>query len=294
MKVPFGKRLVINADDFGLLPEVNRAIMACFRAGSITSTTLMINTEGAADAVRLAKKNPDLGVGFHFNLTHGKPVSSPAEIPTLISDTGAFFPRAGFEKRVLLKRIRTRDVKREFKAQLDRFEEFDLEMTHMDSHHHIHMFPSIFKIVSDYAKEKVLPLRIPWVTYRFIRPTLKFQGLNAVLRKVLLQILTVMIPAGLCDQIVVPNRFLSVHDYGVLSGRLSPNNYIKLLTAAGPGLTEIMVHPSYNTSELRALYDDTYMREIELRTLTSFSLIEAAERKGIEVVSYRAYPETGN
>jgi len=294
MKVPFGKRLVINADDFGLLPEVNSGIIACFKAGSITSTTLMVNTEGVADAVRLAKKNPDLSVGLHFNLTQGKPVSSPTEIPTLISDTGAFFPRAGFEKRVLLRKIRTRDVKREFKAQLDRFEEFGLEMTHIDSHHHVHMFPSIFKIVSDFAEKRGLPLRIPWVSYRFIRPTLKLQGLTAILRKVLLQILTAKIPTSSYDKIVVPNKFLSIHDYGAFSGEISPNQYIRLLTAATPGLTEIMVHPSYNTSELRALYNDTYMREIELRTLTSFSLIEAAERKGIEVISYRAYPETGN
>lgn len=283
------KRLIINADDFGLLPEVNRGVIECFEKGSISSTTMMVNTEGTEEAASLAKKHLELGVGLHFNLTLGRPVSSPFEIPSLVGNNGGFNSRSTFEKKMLLKKIQFQDVEKEFKAQMKKFEEFELEMTHIDSHHHVHLFPSIFKIVSYYAKKKGFPLRIPWVFYKFLKPALTLNCMKTIWRKFLLNIFISKIPAESYEQIMVPNRFLSVYDFVPMPRQFFPHHYLRLIKEATSGLTEIMVHPAYNTPKLEILFSNSYIKELELKTLTNFSLIKSAEKMGIEIVSFKEY-----
>ena len=285
----FPKKLVINADDFGMFPEVNRGIIECFESGSITSTTLMVNAEGTSDAVSLAEKYPDLGVGLHFTLTHGKPVSPPWEIPSLVDEGGNFCSRFHFERGIILRRIKLLDVKKELEAQIGKFRNFGLKMTHIDGHHHVHIFPSIFKVVADYAIREGLPVRIPWVSYKFIKPSITLKSIRTILRKSLLHMLIGRIPAVLYDDMLVPNRFLSMHDFVPLPDEFQHAHYRKLIEAAGAGLTEIMVHPAYNSERLRNLYDDANVRirEMELKALTGFSLVESAKGLNMETRSYR-------
>ena len=84
-------RLIINADDFGLTPGVNRAIAELHQAGALTSATLMATGPAFDDAVAIAHANPTLGVGCHIVLTDGVPVSPPESIPTLIGPDGKTF-----------------------------------------------------------------------------------------------------------------------------------------------------------------------------------------------------------
>src|ERR1700760_2157932 len=81
-------RLIINADDFGLTPGVNRAIAELHQARALTSATLMATGSAFDDAVAIAHANPALGVGCHIVLTDGAPVSPPQSIPTLIGADG--------------------------------------------------------------------------------------------------------------------------------------------------------------------------------------------------------------
>src|SRR5436190_22470331 len=84
------KRLIVNADDFGLTEKVNQAIIEGHLKGIITSTSLLANGVAFESAVRLAQLHPKLGVGVHLNLTDGSPVSAPARIPSLVTDKGVF------------------------------------------------------------------------------------------------------------------------------------------------------------------------------------------------------------
>src|SRR5580692_1361508 len=84
-------RLIINADDFGLTPGVNRAIAELHQAKVLTSTTLMATGAAFDDAVAIAHANPTLGVGCHVTLTDGVPASDPKSIPTLLGSDGKTF-----------------------------------------------------------------------------------------------------------------------------------------------------------------------------------------------------------
>src|SRR5580698_7200271 len=91
--IPMPSRLIVNADDFGLTPGINRAIAELHDAGVLTSSTLMANGPAFADAVALALDRPTLGVGCHIVLTDGTPISPPSSIPTLIGpDRRTFHP----------------------------------------------------------------------------------------------------------------------------------------------------------------------------------------------------------
>jgi len=57
------RRLIINADDFGLTAGVNRAIVEAHERGVVSSATLMANGSAFDDAVALARSQPRLGVG---------------------------------------------------------------------------------------------------------------------------------------------------------------------------------------------------------------------------------------
>src|SRR5258707_10872359 len=113
-------RLIINADDFGLTPGVNRAIAELHQAGALTSTTLMATGPAFDDAVATAHANPTLGVGCHIVLTDGVPVLPPEKIPTLIgADRKTFRPSLiDFAFDLLSGRIREEDIVREAFAQI--------------------------------------------------------------------------------------------------------------------------------------------------------------------------------
>ena len=83
------KRLIITADDFGLSPGVNDAVVAAHRAGTLTSASLMANMDGFQHAVDALAGVPGLDVGLHFVLAAGAPVSKPGDVPTMLMDGAA-------------------------------------------------------------------------------------------------------------------------------------------------------------------------------------------------------------
>ena len=86
------KRLIINADDFGLTPGVTRGILDAHINGVVTSTSAMMNSPHIAASLAAAQQDaPNLGMGVHLVLTWGKPVLAPEKVPTLVDDTGHFY-----------------------------------------------------------------------------------------------------------------------------------------------------------------------------------------------------------
>ena len=138
-------RLIVNADDFGLTPGINRAIAALHDAGAVTSATLMANGPAFEDAVALARARPTLGVGCHVVLTDGTPVCSPRTIPSLMARDGhSFRPSLGsFLAALLTYHIDPGDIEREAVAQIRRLQQAGVPVTHLDTHKHTHAFPAV-------------------------------------------------------------------------------------------------------------------------------------------------------
>lgn len=152
------KRIVINADDFGLCSSVNQAVAQAHTGGVLTSTTIMANMPAAKGAVKLAKQMPGLGVGVHLNLFEGRPLSKDANIDYLLDETGGFALTPARLSLLSLCRRKIRNaIRAELAAQIQWVIDNGLKPTHLDSHKHIHSFPAIFPIVCGLARRFEIP-----------------------------------------------------------------------------------------------------------------------------------------
>jgi predicted glycoside hydrolase/deacetylase ChbG (UPF0249 family) len=140
------KRLIINADDFGLAPGVNRAIIELQQAGALSSATLMANGPFFSPAVYMAFAQPALGVGCHVVLVDGAPCLRPAEVPSLVDprNPSSFRNTVGiFFADLLRGRIREEEIEAEAVAQIRRIQSSGITVSHIDSHKHVHAFPRV-------------------------------------------------------------------------------------------------------------------------------------------------------
>src|SRR5205814_8398909 len=181
---PDSKRLIINADDFGISPGVNIGIIEAVGAGAVTSASLIVNLPGSADAVSRARPFRSLSLGLHFNLTTGRPLTPT---PSLTSNTGEFYALPMLLARASLGLLEESDIERECLAQIDRMTRAGFPTTHLDSHRHVHIHPAIFSTVARVAASRRIPqVRIPceplYVNPRNLRATIKKIGLLACAR----------------------------------------------------------------------------------------------------------------
>jgi len=244
------RQVIINADDFGLSPAVNRGIIEAFKAGGITSTSLMVNMPGFDDAVQLAHSYPDLSVGLHFNLTYGRPVSDPASVPSLVKEDGAFHGEA------IARTWDSRDVSRELTAQWNRFVKTGLHPTHLDSHHLLHQHhPEIYKVMAHKAYKEGVPLRRVQISH----------SLNDV-------------PSPRMTD------YILLDFYGGDEGRQRLRQH---LLSIQEGVTEIICHPGYVDDTLLEHSTWIEIREQELALFANPEVANTLAAIGVSPVNYR-------
>lgn len=143
--------VIVNADDYGLTEATSHEILRCHREGIVTSTTVLALAPGFAGTARLLAEHPTLGVGVHLALVGEDPPLVPASrIPTLVNRDG-MLPTSWreFVRKAALGRIDPADVEREWRAQIDRVRAAGVPLTHLDSHQHLHQWPSLWPVLHD-------------------------------------------------------------------------------------------------------------------------------------------------
>jgi chitin disaccharide deacetylase len=169
------KRLIINADDFGLAPGVNRAIVELQEAGALSSTTLMATAPYFSPAVYMAFAQPRLAVGCHVVLVDGSPCLRKDEVPSLLDprDRSRFRNTVGsFFADVLRGRIREQEIEAEAAAQIRRIQSSGLTVSHIDSHKHVHALPRVLAPLLRAARQcGVLCVRNPFEPWWSLRAT---------------------------------------------------------------------------------------------------------------------------
>jgi predicted glycoside hydrolase/deacetylase ChbG (UPF0249 family) len=276
-------KIIINADDFGLTSGVNQAIIECHKAGSLSSTTLMVNTKATTEAAALAKAHPHLGVGLHFNLTLGTPICDPNEVPSLVNNKGQFFSRTDFELRMLLGRLHKKEIQKELQAQFDCFMDMGLKMTHIDSHQHVHLFPSVFNEVASLSKQVGLPLRMPWIWGDGKKGHIKFK------RRLRLLVLRQFVKSNVSKwqgQINFNKDFGSVFDIHENPQQINLESYLRLIKGMRRYPAELMVHPAYVCAELKQLTRITDYSEAERQILLSHNLGKIITKMGGYLVNF--------
>lgn len=146
------RRLIVNADDYGLTRGVSEGILAAHRHGIVTSTTVLVTADIAPDLIARARDS-GLGLGVHVNLTLGAPITRGR---SLVDGDGRFVR----DPRRAAALADAADVRVEVEAQLDRFEKlFKRTPTHLDSHHHVGLYAPVRDVVLDVARVRGLAVR---------------------------------------------------------------------------------------------------------------------------------------
>jgi predicted glycoside hydrolase/deacetylase ChbG (UPF0249 family) len=244
-------RLIINADDFGLTPGVNRAIAELHQAKALTSATLMATGAAFEDAVAIAHANPALGVGCHIVLTDGVPVLPPERIPTLIGpDRKTFRPSLiDFLQALLLGNIHEVDISREAAAQIQKLQIAGIAITHLDTHKHTHLFPAVLRPLLGIAER----MSIRAIRYPFEQPwSLALDHGNRIRR---LQVkLLGKLKTSFEHQPEIQNQHVLTTDATIgisATGNLYSKTLHEILHAIpAEGTFELCCHPGYNDSDL--------------------------------------------
>ena len=159
---PSGRRLIVNADDFGRSHSINEAVIRAHREGILTTASLMVNEPACDEAVALARENPKLGVGLHLTLLCGHSALPPEKIPGLVNARGEFSNKpvgAGF--RYFFQRSLREQLRAEIHAQFEKFRATGLPLDHVNGHLHLHLHPTMFRILmEDAAKLGIRHLRL--------------------------------------------------------------------------------------------------------------------------------------
>ncbi|HEY0973768.1 MAG TPA: ChbG/HpnK family deacetylase [Solimonas sp.] len=275
--------LIVNADDFGLVPEVNAAIVDAHCAGAVTSTTLMVNMAGFADAVAQAQANPALGVGLHFNLTLGRPLSPAATVRSLVDADGVFHPRTTLALRLLGGRVRRDEIAIELAAQFACMRDAGLTPTHLDSHQHTHGFPAVFDAVAALCEREGLPLRMPWL----LALAGQTPGPGRRLRQWLLGRMLARNARVWRGRVRWNDGLGSLFDLGTLPADPALSDYARVLTAAPAGVFELMVHPVRGAAAVDGLTRIGELGDQERMLLSTPGLRKLAGRMGFVMCSYR-------
>jgi predicted glycoside hydrolase/deacetylase ChbG (UPF0249 family) len=279
------KRLIVNADDLGLTPGVNRAIVEAHRDGLVTSTSLIANGAAFDDAINLLAENPGLAVGLHVNLVYGKPVAEAVD--SLVNQDGEFHSLADQSLRLTMGAARSDELRRELAAQAERLRASGVVITHIDSHRNIHLHPLAGWAISRLADE----IGVRWVRFRRQRPILPRVGAQRIGIGDRLNH-----AAGLTGFLLASvaraewprvDRFIA--GVPALPDASPAAHFDAMLEALPDGITEWACHPGYVDSELRALAAPKYTdrRDGERQLLIDPEALCKLSESQIELISYR-------
>jgi predicted glycoside hydrolase/deacetylase ChbG (UPF0249 family) len=270
------KRLIVNADDFGLTAGVNAGIVEAFERGILRSTTLMANGPAFDDAARLARQTPGLDVGCHLVLIGGRPLTEPA----------SRFPDSATELlRRLFGRYSVEWIEREFIAQIGKIVSAGIDPTHLDSHKHTHLAPPVLEAVLRVASR----FGIRWIRRPFDLPLTAARNGGSWKAKIVARAVR-----PLANRFERKLRTARLHSTGAfagfqMTGRFRSAQLAALIHALPEGLTEFMCHPGRCDGELRAMPTRlTDSRQEELAALTSGEVLQAIREAGVEVTSFAA------
>ncbi|MBE7047853.1 MAG: ChbG/HpnK family deacetylase [Ruminococcaceae bacterium] len=147
------QKLIVTADDYGMCDVVDKAIDAGIANGIITTTNVMLNMETLHNAADLRERYPHISVGIHWNVTTGKPISKPEQIPTLVDDKGMFWPIDVFKKKYSKGKISPADLEKELEAQYALFEKSCGKADYWNTHENSSLHTKSFKVFEKVAKK---------------------------------------------------------------------------------------------------------------------------------------------
>lgn len=275
------RRAIFSADDFGLSLAVNEGIERAHTQGLLSTASLMVAGEAAADAVRRARRMPDLKVGLHLVAIEGPAVLPPSEIATLLDEEGRIpSDQLGLGLRYAFSPRTRAALRREIAAQFRAFAATGLPLDHANAHKHMHLHPYVgARMVAEGRDHGLRAMRIPAEPSRVMTGLGVSQGLGA---RALLG-WTRLLRAQARRAGLLTND----HAFGLAwSGGMTEDRLLRLIPRLPPGLSEIYFHPAAGRDALLDRLMPFYAHEGEMAALLSPALPALLRAEGIQPTTY--------
>lgn len=259
---PDARVLIVNADDFGMHPSANTAVVRSIEEGIASSCSLMPPCPGAREALRLLQEHCDIPFGVHLTLVcdfadyRWGPLTDHEKVPSLLDGRGELFTTT--TKSQLLTQARIGEVELELRAQIEMVLATGLTPTHLDWH-----------ALADGGREDIFALGLMLAKEYGLAARVWLEPGRRVARR-----------HGLP---VVDHDFLDSFSLDVSTKR---DRYLQLLRELPAGLSEWAVHPGLNDAESRAIDEGWRVRHSDLVFLTSAEAREAVQRDDIVIITY--------
>jgi len=275
------KRLIVNADDFGLSPEVNAGIMRAHREGILRGASLMVAEPAALPAAELARDNPALDVGLHAVVCQGRSMLDASRLGAAVSASGEFMDSpvsAGM--RYFFDRSLRAAMTDELRAQVERHLELVGYLNHIDGHLNFHVHPLFADILVNLAVEYKVPcIRLP---RERVMTTLRLRQDNAmrkIVESVIFRTLSrrtsrMMTERGLTST----DALFGLHQ----SGHLSEDYVVGVIDRIRDGTTELYFHPAADIGGVPPSVE----AQLEVEILTGPRVRDAIARNGIELTTF--------
>ena len=268
------RRLIVNADYFGLSSYANQAVIRAHREGILTTASLMVNEIGSDEAVKLAKENPQLGVGLHLTLLMGHSALPPEKIPGLVNPRGQFNDKpiaTGF--RYFFRRDLREQLRAEIRAQFEKFNGTGLSLDHVNGHLHLHLHPVVFQILMEEADQlRIRRLRLTCEPFWMDVPLAKGNRLYRAAHAGIYFFLSGRAQSALRQKNIRHTQRV----FGLLqNARVNEDYILKLFSVLPPGDSELYSHPSL----------DEFKHEFD--ALVSPRVKELVNKLGIELIRYQ-------
>lgn len=275
------KKLIINADDLGVSDDINKGIVECIVKGAVTRASILAAGDYFDDAAVLLRKNNLKKAGAHLALTGGfRPLSRAEKIKTLVTREGVFeknFP--ALILKCILGKVDQGHIYSELKAQIDRIKNAGVEVSHIDCHEHIHMFPLILRQVVRLARE----YNVAYIRFPYERVPLK----DMIVEPANVFRLLCLRSACYFSKGILKRSGIGYNDYffgQFHAHNLTAKDFSRFLKTAKDGTNEIGCHPGYfgsNISKTRPWYKSC---EEEMKVLTSKEFLGEIRDYKIELV----------
>jgi len=249
------KKVIVNADDYGLTDGVCSSINELAEIGGISNTTLMLCAKGAPDRIALYLTNEIRSMaGVHLQLSSGMPIANRSLVASLIDENDTFVdPR----KQI----VDEKQVEIEWRAQIElAIKLLGKRPSHIDSHHGMHRIPTLFPIYTSLASEYGVP----------------FRGANNHLREIIK------------EQGLVGTRALVRNWTGKCTGFEALILEIENVANTYPdsNVIEVVSHPGYCDENLTRISSLSSARECDHNALHEIARLKIFQKNSIDIIPF--------
>lgn len=250
------KRIIINADDFGINETVTSEIERMIEKRFVTSTTVMANGKSLEEVKRFAEQHPEVSFGVHLCLSEFESITKGEGLyrAGLTDENGVFIKKAIFSMKNLDDVEVQKVIKDELNAQIEIVKALGISLSHADSHHHVHTIYPLRNIFVDVLKEQGigkirLGVKYPLHSRIHVKSWLHREWLNRLYKK----------------------NFITTDSFSSYSAYLNRRFY-----SIRDNAVELMCHPGHPAeryqSEMKQVQERVLQKTMDIKLISYFDL----------------------